>query len=274
LKSKKLLLKAYQNSHRYDFFSGDAGILYVTSILYYYYPDNQIKSLANYLAKRLIDSFFRIKNVYVWSRFNIDKQDESYNLGAAHGSIGIAFSLTIFSEIFGSEKAKRIGKETFKSLYRYGTDDNKTCLLQNLGYINKKTSNTSWCHGVGGFLWSVLQCKSLQKDLNQEISWAIQLFRQTYAVSNSSYCHGLAGKLETWRILKNYPGYFNEANNYVLSTSRILSTITQNYQGNEIWLCDNFRVVSPDFWVGYLAPSSALALYLMNSRSSILSLNW
>jgi hypothetical protein len=71
--------------------------------------------------------------------------------------------------------------------------------------------------------------------------------------------------------IKRFEALANVQARKVAGALRILS---QEMDGHFVWASDNPDIVTPDLWVGFLGPATALALYASGSQSSLLSGRW
>lgn len=131
-----------------------------------------------------------------------------------------------------------------------------------------------WCHGPAGYLWCMLLAFDEDPSLLAERDWAAEQFLGALPLQNATYCHGNAGALELLGMLKKISGYeerVETATQKVLSMLEILQT---EKNGKQAWASEDPDVMTPDLWVGFMGPASALGMYLKNAGTALLSEEW
>jgi hypothetical protein len=94
------------------------------------------------------------------------------------------------------------------------------------------------------------------------------------AVGTPTYCHGLAGQLELWRMLSAAPRFAELAEAQAGKAARALRILNLTTAGRRIWASDKPEIVTPDLWVGFLGPATALAMHAAQARHALLSPFW
>jgi Lanthionine synthetase C-like protein/Protein kinase domain len=195
----------------------------------------------------------------------LDPRSEPY-LGCAHGAAGIAMALACCGRTDEAIAA-------FQDIYRTGRTDNGTALRMRRD-SDRAHAAGNWCHGVAGYLWSILQGVGDHPDLREEIDWAVHILRHSMAAATPTYCHGLAGRLETWRMIAAIPRHRETALLQAGKTARALRVLQQELDGKTSWCSDDPQITTPDLWVGFLGPAAALAMHAAGVNSALLSAEW
>jgi hypothetical protein len=187
-------------------------------------------------------------------------------LGCAHGAAGIAMALARCGQTAAA-------RNTFHSLYASGrTADNRALRITRDSPRAHAAGN--WCHGVAGYLWAILQGLDDDPDLREEIDWAVGVVCNSPAAATPTYCHGLAGRLELWRMLAAIPRYREMAIAQAGKTVRALRLLHHKLDGRIAWCSDDPQITTPDLWIGFLGPATALALHAANVDAALLSQTW
>jgi hypothetical protein len=203
----------------------------------------------------------------------LDGTSEPY-VGAAHGSAGIALALAAWGRHAGCKRAVDLAVDTFHSIYVHGRIDDGTNLRVRLGAKCEQASLGTWCHGAAGYLWCMLNAFGDDPRLREEIDWATNAFARSVPVANPTYCHGSAGHLELWRMVGAIPRFERLGRLGAARTAGVLRSLQLRWKGNCVWSSEEPDVVTPDLWVGFLGPASALALYASECSQPLLSARW
>jgi hypothetical protein len=197
-------------------------------------------------------------------------------LGAAHGSAGIAMALALWGRAIGDDRCIKFAIKTFKSLYRSGRAENGKTLLYKLDDDRQPAAIANWCHGTAGFLWCLLQAFEDNPVVSEEINWAVQELADLPRVLavNPTYCHGLSGLLELWRMISGVPRFRKIAAERSAILTATLRLMSCRLKGKICWPSDDPTVVTPDLWIGFLAPATALALHAIDYPHALLSAQW
>jgi lantibiotic modifying enzyme len=255
----------------YDLFSGLAGVLFcgvaMASILDEEWPLRLVASCGSALMRDVEE----LEGVLVWPSIG----SEEFFTGAAHGSAGIAMALAAWGMREGSSEAYEMAVDTFAALYQFARAGNQSTFVRALGSEPLAAPPLQWCHGVAGYLWSILVGLGTEPRLSAEIDWAIENLAGINAVGSSVYCHGLAGELELWRLVGGSVSRFGTlALRRSMRTASLLRLQVERRNGHTVWPSEDPETVTPDLWVGFLGPATALSLYASRSTESILSPAW
>jgi len=94
------------------------------------------------------------------------------------------------------------------------------------------------------------------------------------ATGTPTYCHGLAGQLELWRMLRALPRHRELADARAGKVARALRIVHHKQDGRCAWISDDPDVTTPDLWIGFLGPASALAMHVAGTDLPLLSGAW
>jgi class IV lanthipeptide synthase len=195
----------------------------------------------------------------------LDPRSEPY-LGCAHGAAGIAMTLAC-----GGRTDEAI--VAFQDIYQTGRTANGGALRMRRD-SDRAHAVGNWCHGVAGYLWSILQGVGDHPGLREEIDWAVTVLRNSMAAATPTYCHGLAGRLETWRMIAAIPRHRETALLQAGKTARALRVLHDEVDGKACWCSDDPQITTPDLWIGFLGPAAALAMHAAGVNSALLSAEW
>jgi len=237
LAARRRLACAWTESRETDFFSGTSGVVFAGFLL-------------NEPPPR-------------WPRLDFDS--EPY-LGCAHGVAGIALAMAC-----RGEHAK--ARESYHFLFKNGRVKAENALKMTRD-SNRAHAVGNWCHGVAGYLWSMLQGLGDDPDLREEIDWAVGVVRDSPAAATPTYCHGLAGRLELWRMVAAMPRFREMALGQAAKTVRALRLLHHKVDGLVAWCSDDPEITTPDLWIGFLGPASALAMHAAGVEAPLLSRAW
>lgn len=268
--AKKRFESACANSRELDLFSGTAGVLWAACIL------NDILKTAWPLeaVRRIVPHLHRyVRNadgIPVWS---LEPGSDVSYLGCAHGSAGIAMALGCWGQRAADQNSIEIAMRTFQQIAKQGlTEDGRALRMTADSQQHHAAGN--WCHGIAGYLWALLQAFGDMPALREEIDWAVGILKEQPSVGTPTYCHGLAGQLELWRLLSGIPRFQTCAVARAGKVARALRCAHSKRDGACVWVSDDPDVVTPDLWVGFLGPATALALHASGSCWPLLSGEW
>ena len=260
-------------SHAVDLLAGSAGIVWAGVLL------ADLTALAwplEYVqrsALELIRSAEEKHGMIVWKSHVAGEADNSYT-GAAHGSAGIAMALAGWGQRTGNPQAVDLASKVFRSIARTSAEQHDQKFP---GILADKVSYSPaghWCHGIAGYLWCLLQAFGDTCKLDAEIDWVVRQLSEALPVGNSTYCHGLAGQLETWRMLKPVARHSKLATGRAEELAVALNLLVQRRNGLRVWCSEEPATVTPDLWLGFLGPASALAMHTIGSCCALLSPAW
>jgi Lanthionine synthetase C-like protein/Protein kinase domain len=254
-----------------DLFSGTAGVLWAACIL----TDILEEDGPYRLAARCGDTLLRLAEVrealLVWPA---DEAGEPPLTGAAHGSAGIALALALWGRLANRPEAVEVAFETFERLFRNGRVREGAALRRALNGNSSHAPVLQWCHGIAGYLWCMLQAFGDNKRLQPAIDWSLERCVATNAVGPPLYCHGMAGELELWRMIGGYPRLAELAAKRAERLASALRLQLQRRHGLCVWGAEDPEILTPDLWVGFLGPATALTLYARRISDPLLSSAW
>ena len=263
------LFSAVADRREIDFFSGCAGVLFACCLISEITKTTWPIELAAGLAHDLKNTVSRQGGVPIWGAEGGAKTDY---LGCAHGSAGFALALAAYGRAASDPDAIELARETFVALHQVGRTDSGALRMTLQSERHHAVGN--WCHGVAGYLWAILQGLGDDPVLRDEIDWAVECLSNAPAIGTPTYCHGLAGQLELWRMLGEIPRFEALAIVQAGKVANALRILSQEMDGHCVWVSDNPDIVTPDLWVGFLGPATALAMYAAQSQSALLSPKW
>jgi lantibiotic modifying enzyme len=274
--AKSRLSMAASVSTELDLFCGAAGVLWAGCLLAEVLQDRWPLDVVRKTVQLLVNSVDVRQDVVVWPASPaLDESDAPYT-GAAHGSAGIAMALAIWARRSSDHDTLQLAARTFISLHALADSENRKTFPRRIGVDYEPAPIFGWCHGVGGVLWSLLLGFGDDPKLQREIDWAVDILTSAPSVSVDSptYCHGLAGHLELWRMLSAVPRYRNLALKRARLAASALRLLFQRSNGRSMWSSEEPKIVTPDLWIGFLGPATALALYAIDSEVALLSGAW
>jgi hypothetical protein len=257
-----------------DLFSGAAGVLWAACLLSEILEDHKICELAAPCGKELIRLSEVRRGLCVWP--SAEPGDPSLT-GAAHGSAGVALALAIWGRMTGRSEAIDLALETFERLFRNGRLMDGTMLLRAVDEESEEPSSAPvlpWCHGVAGYLWCMLLAFGDDPRLKHAIDWSLEKCAAAKASASPVYCHGMAGQLELWRLIGKYPRLAESAASRADRAAWGLRLQLRREGGLCVWGAEDPEILTPDLWVGFLGPASALALYAHRVTEPLLSVAW
>ena len=274
---RRRLEAAAAPSSEFDLFSGAAGVVWAGCIIAAVLGKKWPAAVVKKSARALLAAASRERGVRVWpaSETMRDSEPGPY-LGAAHGSAGIAMALAVWGRVTGERRPRQLAAETFMSLYEGGLDESGKSFYYKLNEDPRPTAASDWCHGTAGYLWCLLQAFGDEPTLAAQIDWAVGVLAELPAVlaTNPTYCHGLAGLLELWRMVSAVARHRAVALDRLASVEATLRLTCARSGGQTYWCSDDPTVVTPDLWIGFLAPATALALHATGRRAALLSEEW
>lgn len=261
------LAAAAADRRELDLFSGAAGVVWAACLLADAMGELWPLDIVAPAFIRLSRHVQHVDGIPVW-RFA--GHPDSAFLGCAHGSAGVALAYAAWGSATGDPSSTSMALETFHALAKRGrTADGMAMRIANGAPRHHTVGN--WCHGVAGHLWAMLAAFGDHASLAGEIDWAVQILAAGASVGTPTYCHGLAGHLEIWRMLGSVTCHRSLAERQAAKTAQALR-ILQTQIGREVaWISDDPAVITPDLWIGFLGPASALALYAAGERRALLS---
>lgn len=253
-----------------DLFSGSAGVLWAGCILNEILKETWPLELAHRAVCHINASSSDVAGIPVWT---LEPGTDTPYLGCAHGSAGVAMALGCWGRRVGDQDCVETAVGTFQQIAKRGRTDNGLALKMAVN-SNRHHAVGNWCHGVAGYLWAILQGLGDTPSLRAEIDWAVDILQDERSVGTPTYCHGLSGQLELWRMLRGIPRFQRLAEARAGKVAHALRCAHSKRGGNCLWVSDDPDVITPDLWVGFLGPATALALHASGSPWPLLSAEW
>jgi len=269
--SRVRLIEAARVEQDCDLFSGSAGVLWAACLVSQILEDHKICELVDRCGNELIRLVELRDGLCVWPPAEPEAQPLT---GAAHGSAGIAMALAIWGRTTGRLDAIDLAYETFERIFRNGRLMNGTMLRRTVDAPAECAPVLTWCHGVAGYLWCMLLAFGDDDRLRSEIDWSIEKCAAARSLGNPTYCHGVAGELELWRLVGKYQRLAACAASRSERAAAGLRLQHLRERALSVWAAEDPRILTPDLWVGFLGPATALALHAVHSGDSILSGDW
>lgn len=293
--------KAVDKSRLTDFFSGDAGLIYLGAFLHeitqYDNHQRKLKVLVEPLVKRLLQ--------HLSTSFGQDQKNSNQKLGFAHGAAGEALALKIWARsqisvnvsIAMREAISQEVDRIFVELFHNYWDERaaKFQISQNPG--DGLASNEIWCHGAMGICHALLL--SYERDtehflnqygLSEKFSRVLDEVLNFRSVDNPSLCHGVSGRIDFLMTLQDLDLPFVDRERLskliqshlaLLETMKIpftsdseIGKVIDNGEEGEIWTSDMPNLTTPDLWVGFLGPIVTIQKWRNKDFASILSHNF
>ena len=252
-----------------DLYFGASGVVWCAALLDHIRGRKEHVEQVRPIVNWLLGSLRTDEKVWYWPNYGTLASTSAY-LGVAHGAAGTAMALRAWAGVTGQSNVRDLCDEVFMRLFEHTKTRDGRQLAGNFGAQDEANSAHVWCHGVGGYLWAVLQAERPSERLKPAIRWGLERLLETPAVSNSSYCHGLSGRLE---ILRMGAPYATTSDARAI-TVMALETQVRDELGAVVWRCEDEITVSPELWTGFLAPTTALALEQSDFRGALLSAPW
>jgi hypothetical protein len=274
IEASRARLTAAVSTTELDLFSGAAGVVLAGCILADVLDEIWPLEVVTDCVNRLVKASYDVEGVVVWPPSSVlDSSADPYT-GAAHGSSGIALALAKWGKQAGDRLALTLAEDTFRSLDGgIWTEDEGTILLC-ASPTSQRAPVLGWCHGVSGFLWCLLNAYGDEPQFTRPIERAVAAVSRPRIFGDATYCHGVSGALELWRILEGDPRFAHVGSRYSRRVIRTIRLLHDRVNGAAIWCSDDPRVVTPDLWIGFLAPATAMALYDCGTRDALLSGSW
>jgi hypothetical protein len=263
------LITAATDRREIDFFSGSAGVLYTCCLLREILNETWPLEHAVSIANELLSAVHHRNGIPVWGNKTGTASDY---LGCAHGSAGFALALASYGRLANEPHATSIAHETFTAIYHAGR--NHTGALRMSLQTERHHAVGNWCHGVAGYLWAILLGLEDDPGLSEEIDGAVKILCDSPAIGTATYCHGLAGQLELWNTLSHYSRFEAVANTQIAKCKSALKILQREIDGLGVWGSDDPDIITPDLWIGFLGPATALAMHASGSRNALLSKEW
>lgn len=270
--SRSFLSAAIEAIDDDDLFGGRAGVVYAGCMISEILDEKWPLEMVGSMALRMLDSAECIEGVLCWNTA-AESKDSPY-LGAAHGTAGIALALGTWGRMAASEEAEMCARAAFASLFDAGRSVDGETLRVRADFESDVASVDAWCHGPAGYLWCMLQTFGDDPSLRNEIDWAVSAFATSLPVGNPTYCHGLSGQMELWRMLSDIPRFSRRAESRTSELYHALRLMHRRLQGFSVWGSEESQIVTPDLWVGFLGPATALALSQFGCPDPLLSGAW
>jgi hypothetical protein len=268
--AREHLRHAASDDRQIDLFSGSAGVLWACCLLRTALCQDWPLTWGHLALQTLKRPRRPGDGIPAWSN---SSAKETHYLGCAHGSAGIALALACWGQQIGDQPAIEVALHTFRQLFAEGRTADGAALRTTFG-ANRSHAVGTWCHGVAGYLWCILQAFGDHRDLREEINWAVAILGNSMAVGTPTYCHGLAGQLEIWRMISAIPRYKELALARAGKTVRALRLMHSKVTQEITWRSDDPAVITPDLWIGFLAPATSIAMHVAGCKSALLSGQW
>ena len=268
--ARQRLAVASADLRELDLFSGAAGVIYAATVLHDLTQDDWPLDAVRGLLDHLDQNAAMANGVPVWT---LGGDTSAATFGCAHGSAGVALALASWGRARGCAGTTERAREVFRCLAREGRSADGTCLLMGPGEV-RHHSPGNWCHGTAGYLWALLNGLGDDPALRTEIDWAVTTLSASSSTGTSTYCHGLAGQLEIWHMLETVPRFQTFAHDRARKVARALRITHVKVGTRCAWLSDDREVITPDLWIGFLGPASALAKHSAGVGDALLSVSW
>ena len=263
---------AVSNCRDLDLFSGAAGIVWAGCLMADMVGDDWPTEAVRPLVDRLLETVSAQNSCPLWPGAASAWREDEMLTGAAHGAAGIAMALGIWGEQCNDDRATRVALNVFHGLYRTARTSDGSSLTMIVG--GEPTGPGAWCHGAAGYLWCLLQSFGDRIEFREPIEWGVQCLTSAPSIGDVTYCHGASGQLELWRMLRSIDRYRVQAAARVELLTDILLALRQRPNGLSVWCSEDSSVITPDLWLGFLAPATAMALDLVDCNHSLLSSSW
>jgi hypothetical protein len=253
-----------------DLFSGSAGVVLASCIMSDMLADQSLLEPGNRAVELLRKRFDGGSDIPAWP---VDPAADVRYLGCAHGSAGVALALACWARRTDDRRLLELAIETFQRLFQHGRTADGRAMRMTLESSRAHTP-ISWCHGVAGYVWCVLQACGDDTSCRREIDWAVSVLADSAVAATPTYCHGLAGQLELWQMLSAIPRFEGLASARAGKIVRALRLLHEKRQGMIAWCSDDPAITTPDLWIGFLGPATALALHAAGHTAPLLSSDW
>jgi serine/threonine protein kinase len=266
------LCAAVSNCRDLDLFSGAAGIVWTGCLMGDILAENWPLETVRPLVSKLLTAASYKNGFPSWPGAASAWKEDEILTGAAHGGSGIAMALGAWGGQRSDERATSMALAAFQGLYRAARTSDGSSLTLALGGV--PTEPRLWCNGAAGYLWCVLHAFGDCSELREEIDWVVRIMSSVPPIGGITYCHGVCGQIELWRMLCSVDRYRTLATNRVNVLNDVLLVLRQRRNGLTVWCSEDPAVITPDLWVGFLGPATAIALSLINCEHSLLSSSW
>ena len=256
---------AARDRREVDLFSGVAGVVWTAVLLRDLLRDDWPLELAADALAHLRTLKSEVDGIPVWTA--VPSRDTMY-FGCAHGSAGIA--LASWGRATGDATAIEEACETWSAIALRARTDSGHALRIGPG-TQRHHAVGNWCHGVAGYLWTILNGIGDHPELRGEIDWAVDALTRAPSAGTPTLCHGLAGHLELWQMLQAVPRFAALARSRARKVAHALRCLHVKVDGRCVWTSDDPAIITPDLWIGFLGPASALARHAAGVRDALLS---
>ncbi len=268
--SRMRLHAAARDRREIDLFSGSAGVVWAGCLLHTLLDEAWPLDCAQEAVSHLNSCASLAASVPVWA---MPGANQTSHFGCAHGSAGIAMVLARWGQISDDRAALQTARDTFRRIAQHGQTAQGDALR--IGPDEPRHHAVgNWCHGVAGYLWAILNGLGDDPALRLEIDWAVDVFAGAMSVGTPTYCHGLAGQLELWRLLQQIPRFQVLAQARAGKVAHALRLMHSKVERCCTWHSDDPGIITPDLWVGFLGPATALALHASGASHALLSAPW
>ena len=270
------LHKAISGVESSDLFCGQAGVLFTACLIQQLVEDITPRLATQVWAPPLaaIDSLaLQLITRLQWqdaAPLWLDGSTSHDYLGCAHGSAGIALAIAQWGHLRKNNGALSLARRVFQALVQTARDHPQ-------GQLPMRASSSqvhapgNWCHGTAGLLWAMLQAFPCIDGLEAEARWCVESLARVPPIGTPTCCHGLAGQLELWCMVTTLPAHRALAQSRTASLVRALRLLWKP-GGHSPWASDHPSLTTPDLWIGFLGPASALALHAREASAPLLSL--
>lgn len=267
--AKARLQHALADHRELDLFSGLAGSIWSACLLHGLLGDESPLDAAAGAVQHLRTRQVVVDGTPAW---RTDTARDAAFHGCAHGAAGIAMALACWSRASGDRAALDTARETWTTVYARGRSADGRA-LRIAADDDRVHAAGNWCHGVGGYLWSMLNSIGDDPALRVQIDWAAACVDAVPAAGTPTYCHGLAGQLELARMLRRSPRFASSAEARAQKLARALRCLHVRHAGHRVWPSDEPTIVTPDLWIGFLGPATALARHAADLDDALLSVD-
>jgi len=256
---------AARDDREIDLFSGSAGVAWTATLLHALLDDAWPLEAVDAGIGRLMGMKRLEEGVPVWGA-----DSDTTFFGAAHGSAGIALALAAWGRTADVPAAIDEARETWCAIIRHARTAD-SCALRIGPRESRHHAVGNWCHGVAGLLWTMLNGVGDDPSLRDEIDWGVASLAAAPATGTATVCHGLAGQLELWQMLRAVPRHAGLAQERARRCASALRCLQLPDEVGRVWASDDPSIVTPDLWIGFLGPATALALFSANVQDAMLS---
>ncbi len=253
-----------------DLFSGIAGVIWTACLLHDVLGEDWPLEMVQPAVEHLQSQRTTREGILFWT---VDPEQDTCFLGCAHGSAGVALALAAYGKRTSQEQLIAEALSAFEQLGMLGRTPEGDALRMTVEQARHHAIG-NWCHGIAGYLWSILQGVGDHPALREVIDWSVEQLAGHGAIGTPTYCHGLAGQLELWQMLAALPRFRELANRQADRAAAALRAVHHKVEGRCVWISDDPDVTTPDLWVGFLGPATSLALYAAGVQQPLLSGSW